>query len=285
MRPTRLKCTERQRGLTLIEMIVAMIIVAIVVGITIFFVSPLQLAVDTTTRAELTDIADNALQRIRRDVRLALPNSVRATSTAIEFIPLRTAARYRAESSGLCVVGNNDNLEFGVADGCFKSIGPIPDAGTVTTSDFLVLNNYGEGFSGAANQDAYAGGNRRQISAPGVVGQTVNYTAGSAFSRNQHDSPGKRFYVVTTPVSYVCDLAAKEIRRYESYGFNAGQVVPPGGTSTLLASNVSDCEFEYLQNVAPMVGLLTMRITLSKAIATGTQTVRLYHAVHINNVP
>src|SRR3954467_15248671 len=137
---------HRMRGMTLIEMVIAMAIAAIVVGISIFLVTPLQESVDTTTRAELTDIADNALQRISRDVRLALPNSVRANGTAIEFIPLRTGGRYRAAPAGpfrpapagACTGVSDDHLVFDAVDGCFKSIGPIQNAASVAATDFLV---------------------------------------------------------------------------------------------------------------------------------------------------
>lgn len=269
--------------MSLIEMIIAMIITAIVVGMTLFFALPMQQAVDVTVRAELTDIAHNSLQRIGRDVKLALPNSVRTSGTALEFIPLRTGGRYRIEAGGACTGASDDHLAFDVSDGCFKSLGPILNIGTVTTGDFLVLNNYGANFAG---QDAYAGGNRRPILA-GTAGQQVNFNdQGTSLSRQLHDSPGRRFYIVTQPVSYVCDLGAGTITRYEGYGFNAAQTTTfGGGTSALLANNVVACSFDYAANVAPMVGLLTMTLTLRKAVSTGNETVRLYHSVHVNNVP
>src|SRR3982074_3336106 len=93
------------RGLTLIELVVAMVLVAIIVGATIYFFYPLRQAVDLTTRAELTDIADNTLQRIGRDVLLSLPNSVRLSSsggsTFLEFLAVRTAGRYRADAGSV----------------------------------------------------------------------------------------------------------------------------------------------------------------------------------------
>src|SRR5258708_27370494 len=108
MRPIRPeRVPSRLSGFTLLEMIVSIVIVAIIFGATLFFAYPIQQAGDVTTRAELTDMADNALQRIGRDVRLALPNSVRQTATGtppntlyyVPLIPLRTGARYRSEAS------------------------------------------------------------------------------------------------------------------------------------------------------------------------------------------
>src|SRR5262249_35773566 len=149
---------------TLIELVVAMVLVGIIVAATVYFLFPVVQGVDVSARAELTDSADNALQRIGREVRLAIPNSVRVTTSGttkfLEFLPIRTAGRYRAESGsvsggvdcpaeGGLAAPNADQLSFDVADTCFKSIGTVVDVGavtTVTTSDWLVLNNYGPGF-------------------------------------------------------------------------------------------------------------------------------------------
>ncbi len=276
-------------GFTLLEMIVSIVIVAIIFGATLFFAYPIQQAGDVTTRAELSDMADNALQRIGRDVRLALPNSVRQTNSGstyfVELIPLRTGARYRVESSGAVCGAGTDELAFNATDGCFKSIGTIPDDTTVTASDFLVLNNYGEGFTGQSAYEA-ASTNRRQISAVSS-GTTVTYTPTTAFNRTLHDSPGRRFFIVTTPISYVCDPAARTLTRYSGYGFIATQPTSFGvGTpSALVATNVSSCTFSYSPSVAPIIGLLTLQLTLSKAVSTGTENVSLYHAVHVNNIP
>ena len=78
----------------MIEMVIAIVLVGIIIAATVFFAYPVRQAVDTTARAELTDTADNALQRIGREVRLALPNSVRVASgpggSFIEFIPVKS---------------------------------------------------------------------------------------------------------------------------------------------------------------------------------------------------
>jgi MSHA biogenesis protein MshO len=298
MRPTRPERGSRSaRGLTLIEMVVAMVIVGIVVAAVLVFASPVRQAVDLTARAELTDIADNALQRIGRDVRLALPNSVRVNGAAVEFIPVLTAGRYRGEGDGLAGGTNcpndtgegvpaNDQLSFDFAAGdtCFKSIGAVPNGGQITNNEFLVLNNYGQNFPG---QDAYeaSAANRVQITGSIVEASRQRISFGSTtFQRALHDSPGRRFYVVQQPVSYVC--SAGILRRHWNYGFQPAQPGAPGGASAVIAENVSGCAFEYAANVAPQVGLLTLRLTLAKILSGGeTETVTLYHAVHVSNLP
>jgi MSHA biogenesis protein MshO len=290
MHRTRLDRGRGVRGFTLLEMIVTMVIAAVVLGTTLFFAYPVQQAGDVTTRAELTDMADNALQRIGRDVRLALPNSVRVRNNSgvffLEFVPVRTGGRYLIESTSTAACGSGtDGLAFDSADGCFKSIGTIPNDGTVVgSSDSLVLNNYGEGFTGQSVYQTTGTLNRRLISTV-TSATTVSYTPTTAFDRRLHDSPGRRFFIVTTPVSYVCDPGAKTLIRYAGYDFADTQPTSFSTTAALVATDVSACAFDYSRDVAPQVGLLTLRLTLSKAVSTGTESVALYHAIHVNNVP
>jgi len=294
------------RGLTLIEMVVAIVLVAIVVAAITYFAYPVRQAVDLTTRAELTDAADNALQRIGREVRLALPNSVRVSGTHyLEFIPVRSAGRYRSASSGTVCDTGTDELAFDVTDTCFKSIGPLPNASTITGNDHLVLNNYGPGFSG---QNVYATSgtlNRRKVQTATDEGsrERILYTPSTAFTDTLHDSAGKRFYIVvgnaTTAlpeaVTYECLPATSGGTLNRRWGYNmvatqpaaTGDFTGAASTSTLIANDVTSCDFDYDPNgVSPQVGLLTLRLTLSRALSGGeTESVTLYHSVHVSNVP
>jgi MSHA biogenesis protein MshO len=164
---------------------------------------------------------------------------------------------------------------------------------TVTTSDFLVLNNYGTGFSG---QDAYAVGAANRAQIDDVIMAEANrnrvHFAQTPFTRALHDSPGKRFFIISGPVSYVCDTAARTIRRHWNYGGGTGSrpvAVQPttfaSGSSALIAENVTGCAFNY-SSVGPQLGLLTMQVTLSRQLFGGNaETVSLYHAVHVSNAP
>ena len=322
MRPTLPKCRGgRQKGVTLIELIVAMVLIGIIVAATIYFAYPLRQSVDIATRAELTDIADNALQRIGREVRLALPNSVRVGGGGLflEFLPVRTAGRYRVDGGGAssgtdcpatadAAVPASDKLSFGFADSCFKSIGTLPNAASITARDFVVLNNYGDGFAG---QNAYepSAPNARKISSSSEEPSTRQRIeiAGGTFNAALHDSPGRRFFVVNghptsdrlEPVSFECNAAlvvsssgapARSLVRWASYDpvpvTGAQPATFANGTAALIATNVEDCSFDYNSNAAPQVGLLTLRLTLAKARSDGTmETVTLYHAIHVSNVP
>ena len=296
----------RARGFNLIELVISIVVTGIVVAGLAYFVFPVRQAADIAARADLTDIADTALQRIGRDVRLALPNSVRTTASGgavfVEFLAVRTAGRYRGEGGGAAGGSNcpnddpsltppdNDQLSFdSVADTCFKTIGKLPDAASVTPGDYLVLNNYGPGFAG---QDAYSAGppaNRALITSidTSEAGRDRVAFAATTFQRTLHDSPGRRFFIISGPVSYVCDPVLGTITRYWGYPIAAAQPTTFGaGGSAVIATKVSACDFDYAPNISPQIGLLTLRLTLSAPTSSGVaETVALYDAIHVNNVP
>ena len=78
-----MRAPRRQNGFTLIELVITLVISTIVVSFVSLFISgPVRGFADQARRARLVDAADAALERIGRDVRRALPNSVRVTTSA-----------------------------------------------------------------------------------------------------------------------------------------------------------------------------------------------------------
>src|ERR1700692_3516029 len=127
-RPT---AKSRELGVTLIEMIVVIAISAILAGaVAVFIKRPFEAYIDAERRAELSDIADTALRRMTRDVRTALPNSIRITEFPaasgilyLEYLQTSGGARYRAEpDSG----GAGNILDFTTTDSSFDVIGTMP---------------------------------------------------------------------------------------------------------------------------------------------------------------
>ena len=295
------------RGFTLIELIVAMVLTGILAAAAAVFLRvPIAGYFDLARRAALTDIADLAVRRFSRDVQTALPNSVRVagactglTTCYLEYLEVRTGGRYREEPAGgatTCPAGAGaytDTLQIGIADTCFRSLGPVPDlAGIATgaaTGDFLVVYNLGPGFAGA---DAYAsgavtGGNKSRITAvaAGAGSEDMIVFQPLAFPLA---SPGNRFHVVSGPVTYICDPVAGTLTRQWGYAIGAAQGTPPaGGVNALLANGVTGCSFTYNPNVvAQRNGTVSIRLELTQTDPAGTpERVTLFSQVHVSNVP
>jgi len=287
--------SRRAAGVTLIELAVVIALVGILGALIATFIAPVRSYIDTSQRAALADTADTALRRIGRDLRLALPNSVRVDPTGkyMELMLVRVGGRYRADvdpaATNTCTGGYaGDVLSFATADTCFKTIGnlfsPSSDISKVTTSDYVVVFNL---QPGTTNADAYeypgTGGNKAQITAAtAFTGEDRIEFASNTFT---YESPSDRFYIIQGPVTYGC--SGSNLIRYWGYAITATQSVPPsGGGSAIMASGVSDCNFNYDQAVSQGVGLVTLRLQLSTQTSGGSaETAALYHAVHVNNVP
>lgn len=288
---------QRLRGFTLIELITAMVITGILAAAAAVFLRvPIAGYYDVARRAALTDIADLALRRISRDVRTALPNSVRVAGACdgvglcyLEYLEVRTGGRYREQPAAACLTGT-DALEFGIADTCFHSLGPVPDLAAIVTGaagDFLVVYNLG-----LAGADAYASGlgsNKSRITA---------VAAGAGPSREDQiifqslafplASPDRRFQVVSGPVTYICNPAAQTLTRQWGYAITAAQATPPaGGAASLLANGVTGCSFTYNPSaVAQRNGAISIRLQLTQTDPAGTaERVMLFSQVHVSNVP
>ena len=85
-------------------MVAVIAITAIIAAVVAVFIRlPLQEYQDAQRRAEITDAADTAFTRIKRDLQTALPNSVRVTNVGavfyLEFLQMRTGGRYRSQLS------------------------------------------------------------------------------------------------------------------------------------------------------------------------------------------
>lgn len=275
----------RQAGFTLVEMIIVMVITGILAGmVTVFLRAPAQGYVDSARRAEMTDIADTALRRIARDVHSALPNSVRVsgsctgTSTCfVEFIPTKSAGRYRKNSASAAPVG--DPLDTVSADNSFDAFVPLANA-NIAAGDTVVVYNMGN-----ATGSAYLGNNTGTVLGAPVAGANANetritLTAPVLFPA----SPAARFQTINTPVSYACDPVAGTITRWWGYAIQPAQPVakPAGASSSLLASHVSNCLFSYNGFVvAERAGLMTMQMSVSE----NNETITLYSATHVTNAP
>jgi MSHA biogenesis protein MshO len=292
---------SRAAGFTLFELIITITLLAILSGVVALFIArPMEGYFGVQRRAELTDVADTALRRVGRDVRLALPNSVRLATaggaTFLELLLTKTGGRYRFDFDDGTVAGE-DVLDFSAPDSQFDTLEPLSTLSgqTITVGTCLAPNDrvvvHNLGISGA---DAYSGDNTSPISA---------FSAGGGAAANEDrigicakqfplESPGRRFHVISGPVTFECAPGAVDgngdgtgqLRRVSNYTISATQPTGTYGGSPItavLANYVTACTIEYTALVLQARGLVAIRLTLTRA----NEAVTLYYEAHVNNVP
>ena len=289
------------------EMIVVIVITGILAGIVAVFIrGPIDSYFDMARRADLSDVADTAVRRMARDLRRSLANTPRnptnGSDQCIEFMPVKTGARYRADQTAASA---GDILDFSTTDASFDMLGTnatLPASDQLAAGDIVVVYN-----DGSTSGNAYAGTNAIQIAAGGVgAGDTANTTklsfvaAGATiFTRKAFPSasPANRFQVLSSAeqvAAYYCNggtlfrysrTIAARTAAWSQPATCAAMVA--GATASTLATNVSRCSIVYQP---PGAGSVTGRqglvsISLEMNNITSGEAVSLYNQVHLDNSP
>lgn len=291
------------QGFTLIEMITVMVISSLIASVVWRAIAPqIEGVEDTTRRAKLVDIAETALSRMTRELRLALPNSIRvnAAGSAIEFLRILTGGRYRAQpgasNNDVCVGPDTDSINLASTSDCFEVLGGLRNITQIVAgaggragclaSNIDCLAIYNSGQNGA---DAYAGDNLAGIAAvtSTAKGVAIKFDRGDTGAVLPRGSPAQRFYIVDTPVSFVCDLSAQALNRHANYAITATQAVPPSAAAQALATQVTACRFTYTPGTATRAGLVSLELTVSgRDVSSGAmEAVTLLSQVNVSNAP
>ena len=260
-------------------------------GAGLLILNPIEAYDAQLRRQQLVDQGEMALRQIGRDLRRALPNSVRiapaGTGFALEMVSIVDGARYRDEYGGAYLADPDFVLDFTAPDTAFNLLGGLSNPAVFNPNNRLVIYNtsvniYAEAvdvdkqgiITDAGTTLAFATLN------PGP-NQEDQISLSTPFEFTQQ-SPGQRAFLVDGAISYVCDPATSSILRYSGYGFDNPQQIPPaGGVSDTLVTQVIGCNASYTPGTAQRGGIITLDITLGDS----GENINLLQQIHVVNVP
>ena len=256
----------KQHGFNLIELIVTITVIgALMAGTLAYITNSMSAYTATVRRDQLTSLGRTTVEKVARELRSALPNSVRVSNNCIEFFPVLTGSDY------LTLPVDTSATSFTAVD--FS----LP---TYSGTAYVIVYPYN---TSALYSGASPGPRATYSSKSGTPTATITLTGTHQFARH---APQRRFYVVNSPVSYCVN--GTNLTRHSSYGVNAIQSAPPGGGSNaLVAQNIQTNEgatvvtpFTYSPGTLRRSGVVAMDF---RFLIDG-EWIRLAHEVHIRNV-
>jgi len=310
-----MRIIESSRGFTMIEMVIALTISAVLVGFATYFITaPMDAYVDHAARAQLTASSENITRTMTDDLKNAVPNSVRISSsggrTILELLRVEGMAYFRPQgalSGPSSIPTSARELSFGAADGQFSTFGSI-SPGTATSpyggpgvelpGGHLVIGNLG--YNSGIGTDAYrvAGGSPNVITPSGTkiwlnrdpLTHEETITLDPLF-RFTSPVPANvtRVFWVRTPVTYICNTNTNTLRRFSEYPItdttptDEGSPQFSGARMSLLAENVVSCRFECGPNNDRCQSLFVVDMTVARAAGPENDVLRVLEQVPLDN--
>lgn len=297
----------RQHGVTLVELILVIMIGAIVATSVSLFIKPaIDAYTGTRLRADMSDQADTSLRRMLRDVRRAVPNSIRVPSDqCFELVPVVSGGRYRMAPDNVNdAVSCNPQptpptappstcsawVDTSQTTMAFDTLSVM--SVTPSTGDWVVINNQN-------GNDVYTGANRSAISAvttPSPSSQGYKRITMSTLQVSPGYAGG-RFLTVSNSeqsVFYICSGADGTLnsngdgkgtlyRLVRSFTSAYPTSCPSTAGAVALATKVKSCSFIYdpNQGATQQSGFLWMDLE----IARNNETAHMAVGAHVMNVP
>lgn len=280
----------RQRGFTLIELVMVIVLLGIMAGVlTPFILKAMEAYTASRARADLVAKGRLAMERIAREVRRAVPNSLSVVDSGngIEFAHSCGGGRYveQFDSYGSAFSRNNYRFKTNANRSFLYVVGNNAMTGLASdcaATDTLVIANYSPAdLQGGDTRVTLAGIADTTLASDGTdYGQLLTYSGGHQFLTA---SPGKHFSIADKVIE-VGRLSSDATLRWHSVtGFGDYDLGADwSGSDPVLVNGVSSVNFAYTAGSVASNGILRIDMQLS---ANGGETIRLYHEVQIRNAP
>ncbi|KKK99919.1 prepilin-type N-terminal cleavage/methylation domain-containing protein [Rheinheimera mesophila] len=238
---------QLNNGFTLVELILVVLVLGIIGTLTTSYLGlGVRMYTEVNQRAQLLSQSRFAIERLTRELRNVVPNSVRILGSCIEFMPLSAAARYSIapfDSAGT-------SLTFYSAAPEWQDANASNDNILVKNGDYVSIYPTLSGHIYSDIVSVVAEKRTVQITANPVA---TNGTVSLAIASNRFpaQSSSQRMYLMpSSPVSYC--VAGSQLRRYDNYAVTATQQVmnPSGGV--LMAEDLQQDGFQPF-TIAPAV--------------------------------
>ncbi|GIU13842.1 MULTISPECIES: PilW family protein [unclassified Shewanella] len=276
----------KSKGFTLVEMVTVIIILGVLVlGVSSFLIFGTRIFIDATSVDQVMSQSRFAIERMTRELRNAVPNSIRVRDSGdgawqcIEMMPIISSASY---------------IEMPIAPAAAASSGTAMQSSasaSLTADQFLLIYPL-------TPADVYTSAIRTQGKLFSIDSVTANATTNELtidFGRAvrfDEASPRQRYFGVQGAVSYCFEQVTTELsllKRYGGYGFNHPNLQPAPndmGTGVLMAENIVNT----IGNNSPIAytpGTLrnNAMVHLNPLFDVQGQSFQYHHQVQVINVP